>query len=97
MIYLIIIVCLSWGAVLGYIWFQLLHMQTRKALSKGVAAMSSPLRTMGAVILMCAPVLLTLWDRYYGVYGIISSFAGFAIGSGLWWLIYIRKNKDGGN
>jgi hypothetical protein len=81
---------------LGYIWFQLLFKQTQKALEKGVPAMSNPLRSFGAVILMCAPLLLSIWDRIYGVAGIISSMAGFALGWGLWWILYIRKSKDGG-
>lgn len=97
MIYPIIIVCLFWGAILGYIWFKLLHMQTQKALKNGIAAMSNPLRTLGAALLICLPAALTLWEKQYGIYGILSSFAGFAIGSGSWWLVYIRKNKDGGN
>lgn len=97
MIYLVIIVCLSWGAGLGYIWFQTLFAQTRKSMEKGIPAVSNPLRSMVAVIVMCLPLLLTLWDKVYGIAGILSSMAGFALGSGLWWIIYIRKNKDGGN
>lgn len=97
MIYLIIIVCLCWGAILGYIWFKLLHMQTQKALKNGIAAMANPLRTTGAAILMFVPAALTFWEKQYGLYGILSSMAGFAIGSGTWWLVYIRKNKGGGN
>jgi hypothetical protein len=95
-IYLIIIVCLFWGTILGYIWFNILSKQTQRALNKSISVMQNPLRTFGAVVLMCAPLLLKFWDKYYGIYGIISSFAGFAIGSGVWWLVYIRKNKDGG-
>jgi len=74
---------LIWGTALGFGWYELLYIQSKRAFEKSIAFASSPLRVLIAAAALFAPVFL-------GVPTLLSSFGGFALGFGLWWAWYSR-------
>ncbi len=79
-----------WGGLLGFLWFHTLYLQTQKAFKEGRTFVTNPLRLIIAVLAMFAPVI-------FGFVVLLSSFGGFAIGFGLWWVWYSKFKSGGSN
>ncbi len=79
-----------WGILLGFLWFHILYLQTQKAFKFGRTFFTNPLRLIIAALAMFVPII-------FGVVVLLSSFGGFAIGFGIWWIWFSKFKRGGSN
>lgn len=79
-----------WGGGLGFLWFHILYLQTKKTFSAGHTLVTNPLRLFIFTVLLFVPVFL-------GYTALLAAFGGFALGFGIWWVWYSRHTHGGSN
>ncbi|MCK5743703.1 MAG: hypothetical protein KAH30_03125 [Caldisericia bacterium] len=80
---------LIWGGIAGFLQFHWLYKSSKKAITKGVKPISNPLRMFLFAGALFAPVI-------FGIYALLATFGGFALGFAVWWIWFKIHLSSGG-